>query len=133
MQKVKEQPVLRKDDYEVMLACLRGEAGKGTFDRHNAEELEAELKKAKLVSKKNFPANIVRLNSKVKIKDDVDNKVMELTLVTPEKADIKERRISVMAPIGTALIGFKEGQKVTWQVPSGNKTFIIMEVDNTEE
>ena len=51
-------------------------------------------------------------------------------LVTPDKADIKQRRISVMAPIGTALIGFRQGEKVKWQVPAGKKTFTIMEVIN---
>jgi regulator of nucleoside diphosphate kinase len=55
---------------------------------------------------------------------------MELMLVTPDKADIKERKISIMAPIGTALIGFRQGQKVNWQVPAGKKTFTIMEVIN---
>ena len=55
---------------------------------------------------------------------------MELMLVTPDKADIKEKRISVMAPIGTALIGFRKGQKVKWQVPAGKKTFTILEVIN---
>jgi regulator of nucleoside diphosphate kinase len=55
---------------------------------------------------------------------------MELMIVTPDKADIKKRKISIMAPLGTALIGFRQGQKVNWQVPSGKKTFTIMEVIN---
>jgi len=55
---------------------------------------------------------------------------MELMIVTPDKADIKKRQISIMAPLGTALIGFRQGQKVKWQVPSGKKTFTIMEVIN---
>jgi regulator of nucleoside diphosphate kinase len=131
MQKVKKQLVLRKDDYEILIACLR--SGRSAFDRQNIEDLETELKKAKLVNKENFPSDVVRLNSIVKIKEEDKDKVMELTLVIPEKADIKQRKISVMAPIGTALIGFQQGQKVNWQVPSGNKTFTIMEVINQFE
>ncbi|HEY9364792.1 MAG TPA: GreA/GreB family elongation factor [Chitinophagaceae bacterium] len=130
MQTVKNQLVLREDDYQIMIAHLRGSYARSSFDKRNAEELEAELKKAKLVSKENFPGDVVRLNSIVKIKDDEKDKIMELTLVTPEKANIRERKISVMAPIGTALIGFRKGQKVKWQVPSGEKTFVIMEVTN---
>ena len=99
-------------------------------DRKNAEELRLELKKAKLVSPEKFPADVVRLNSKVKIKEDANDKVLEFMVVTPDKADIKERKISVIAPVGAALIGFRQGQKVKWQVPSGKKTFIIMEVSN---
>ncbi len=131
MQNVKKQLVLRKDDYEILISCLR--SGRSAFDQHNIEDLETELKRAKLVNKEDFPTDVVRLNSRVKIKEENKDKVMELTLVTPEKADIKERKISIMAPIGTALIGFQQGEKVSWQVPSGNKTFTIMEVINQFE
>ena len=58
---------------------------------------------------------------------------MELTIVTPDRANIKEKKISIMAPIGTALIGFRQGQKVKWKVPSGNKMFTILEVSNDYE
>ncbi len=57
---------------------------------------------------------------------------MEFMLVTPDKADIKDKKISVMAPIGTALIGFREGQQVKWRVPAGHKTFTIVEVINNQ-
>ena len=132
MRKEKSSLVLRKDDYEIMIAYLRGGKRTTMFDRKNAEELETELKKAKLVSKEEFPNDVVRLNSKVKIKDTERNTIMELMLVTPDEADIKQRKISVMAPIGTALIGFRKGQEVRWQVPAGKKTFTIMEVTNME-
>jgi regulator of nucleoside diphosphate kinase len=130
MQRSRNSLVLRKDDYEIIRSYLRSSYLKHSFDRKNAEELKLELKRAKLVSPEKFPADTVRLNSKVKVKDDANDKVMEFILVTPDKADIKERKISVMAPIGAALIGFREGQKVKWQVPAGKKTFTIMEVSN---
>jgi regulator of nucleoside diphosphate kinase len=94
--------------------------------------LHAELKKAKLVNKDDFPIDVVRLNSKVRIKAEDKDEVIELMLVTPDKANIKERRISIMAPIGTALIGFRQGQKVKWQVPAGKRTFTIVEVTNEQ-
>ena len=101
-----------------------------TFDRRNAEELTAELKKATLVNKNNFPEDVVGLNSKVRIKAEGKSEEMELMIVTPDRANIKEKKISIMAPIGTALIGFRQGQKVKWKVPSGNKMFTILEVSN---
>jgi regulator of nucleoside diphosphate kinase len=119
-----------KDDYNLLKAYLNNRSGKTTFDRQNAEDLFAELKKAKLVSKYEFPADVVRLNSTVRIKPEDKDHVMELTIVTPDRADIKERKISIMSPIGTALIGFRQGQNVKWQVPSGRKTFTILEVNN---
>ena len=130
MQKINSQLVLRKDDYKLLISYLNGGYSKVAFDRRNAEGLQAELKRAKLVNKDDFPEDVVRLNSKVRIKAEDKDEVMELMLVTPDKADIKEKRISIMAPIGTALIGFRQGQKVKWQVPAGKRTFTILEVIN---
>jgi regulator of nucleoside diphosphate kinase len=121
MKKINNQLVVMKDDYNLLKTYLNNRSGKTTFDRQNAEDLLAELKKAKLVSKDEFPANVVRLNSTVRIKPEDKDYVMELMIVTPDKADIKERKISIMSPIGTALIGFRQGENVKWQVPSGKK------------
>ena len=119
-----------KDDYNLLVTYLNNRTGRTTFDRRNAEDLFAELKKAKLVSKDEFPSDVVRLNSTVRIKPADKDQVMELMIVLPDKADIKERKISIMSPVGTALIGFRQGENVKWQVPSGKKTFTILEVNN---
>ena len=100
--------------------------------RREIARLKTELKNARLVNKDDFPLDVVRLNSMVRIKAEGKDKIMDLMLVTPDKADIKENRISVMAPIGTALIGFRKGQKVKWKVPAGERTFTIMEVINNQ-
>ena len=128
-----KQLVLRDDDYSFLVSYLNSRQYSTNIDRNNAEELQAELKKAKLVNKENFPMDVVRLNSRVKIKSEGKDDVMELMLVTPDKANIKERKISIMAPIGTALIGFRQGQKVNWKVPAGKKTFTILEVINHKD
>jgi len=130
MKKINNQLVLLKEDHKLLISYLNGGYGKTAFDRRNAEDLHAELKKAKLVNKDDFPVDVVRLNSIVRITAEGKDEVMELMLVTPDKADIKERKISIMSSIGTALIGFRQGQKVSWQVPAGNKTFTILEVIN---
>ena len=122
-----------KEDYKLLKTYLNNRSGKTTFDRQNAEDLFTELKKAKLVSKDEFPADVVRLNSTVRIKPEDKDYVMELMIVTPDKADVKERKISIMSPIGNALIGFRQGRNVKWQVPSGKKTFTILEVNNGKE
>jgi regulator of nucleoside diphosphate kinase len=133
MKKIKDQLVLTKDDYKLLISYLKGRRDKTTFDRRNAEELQTELKRAKLVNTDDFPLDVVKLNSRVKIKAESTGKVMELKLVTPDRADIKRNQISIMAPIGTALIGFRQGQKVKWQVPAGKTTFTILEVINTND
>ena len=121
---------MQKDDFQTIMTYLKQGLARNTFSRRDVEELEAELKRAKLVNKDEFPQDAVRLNSTVTIKDEQNPMLMELTVVTPEKADIKQKRISIMSPIGTALIGFRKGEKVSWRVPAGKKTFTILEVTN---
>ncbi|AXY76443.1 transcription elongation factor GreAB [Paraflavitalea soli] len=130
MQKINNQLVLRLDDYKLLTAYLNTWYGNTLVERKSAQDLQAELKRAKLVDKDEFPADAVRLNSKVKIKAEGREDILELVLVMPDKADMKMRKVSVVAPVGAALIGFREGQQVSWQVPAGKKTFTILEVVN---
>lgn len=130
MQKLNNQLVLRLDDYKLLTSYLNSWNGNTIIERSSVQELQAELKRAKLVDKDEFPADAVGLNSKVKIKAEGREEVMELMLVMPDKADIKKKKVSVVAPVGAALIGFRQGQKVSWQVPAGKKTFTILEVVN---
>ena len=130
MQKIKGRLMLAKEDYDIIMSYLRRGLRTITFNRRDAEELEGELKRAKVVAKEKLPDDVVRLNSTVTIKEEKENKVMEVMVVVPEKADIRQKKISIMSPIGTALIGFAKGHQVKWKVPAGNKTFTIMEVQN---
>ncbi|MBN9383335.1 MAG: GreA/GreB family elongation factor [Chitinophagaceae bacterium] len=130
MQQIKDPLILRKDDYQVLVSFLKDGRYARRIDARNITDLESELRKATLVNKDEFPDDVVRLNSKIKIKESGKENVMELILVTPDKADIKERKISVLAPIGTAVIGFKKGKTIIWEVPGGEKRFTIMEVTN---
>lgn len=122
--------MIAKEDYEIIMACIKRGLSTITFNKREAQELEMELKKAKLVHSHELPEDVVRLNSTVTIKEEKENRTIELTVVTPEKANIRERLISIMSPVGTALIGFRKGQQVKWKVPAGKKTFTIMNVQN---
>ena len=123
----KNRLMLTKDDHaKIMSYVKRGYPG--TFNRNDAQGLELELKKAKIVNAEELPRDVVRLDSTVIIKEEKENKLMQLMVVLPEKADIRNKKISIMSPIGTALIGFRKGEKVKWKVPAGTKTFMIMDV-----
>ena len=130
MKQTSNSIILRQDDYEALIAYLKNDRYATTWDAQNVRDLKAELRKAMLVSKDRFPEDVIRLNSRIKIKDAGKNNVMELILVMPDKADLRQKKISVMAPVGTALIGFRKGQKVSWHVPAGKRTFHIMDVIN---
>jgi regulator of nucleoside diphosphate kinase len=125
--------IITNEDYETLTPYMKGFMPVNGFDKNNTALLREELMKATLVKKDELPPGVVRLNSRVIIKDESKNKLIELTLVVPEKADIKARRISVFAPLGTALIGYSEGENVKWEVPAGKKSFIIMKVYNQSD
>ena len=110
------------------MSCLKKGLNRNSFNRKDSEELETEIKKARLVKSEELPTDAVRLNSTVTIKDEKDAKIIQVIVVTPDKANIKQKKISIMSPIGRALIGFRKGQKIRWEVPAGKKTFTILDV-----
>jgi len=102
-------------------------------DRNDEMSLAHELKRAVVVKKESFPKDGVRLNSKVSILDLDTQKVLEFTIVLSEYADIKQNKISVLTPMGAALIGFRKSDEVRWKVPAGLKRFRILDVVNKSE
>jgi regulator of nucleoside diphosphate kinase len=91
------------------------------LDRGNkyVENLEMELSRGQLLAPTDVPPDIVTMNSAVCLKDlDTDEKI-SVTLVFPRDADITQSKISVLAPIGTAMLGYRIGDIFTWEVPDG--------------
>ena len=66
-----------------------------------------------------MPADVVTMNSTVQLRDLHTNEVDTYTLVYPDCADIANHRLSVLAPIGTAILGYRVGDIIRWQVPAG--------------
>jgi regulator of nucleoside diphosphate kinase len=130
MKRTKNKLYLTTDDFQILNSYLRGVTSVMNFDQANAGLLKEELKKAIIVKNDKLPENVIRLNSRVVVKEHSADRLIELELVIPEKANISEKKISVFAPLGTALIGFSQGQKVIWDLPAGTKTFTIVHVDN---
>ena len=128
----KSKVILLKEDYDLLNAYFQsGRPMPVVNEKQSFKSLSEELSKATVLAKNKFPADVIRLNSTAIIKDTDTNRVITVTIVMPEHADVKINKVSVLAPVGTALIGFKKGQQVEWQVPSGAKNFIIMEVYNS--
>ncbi len=90
--------------------------------------LTHELNRAKVVQEEKLSPDTVRLNSKVRVKEAESKRVLDFTIVMPDRADIKENRISVLTPMGSALIGLKKGDKLEWKMPAGMKKLEILEV-----
>ncbi len=130
MKKKSSELMISASDYDILNNYIRKHS-EVKSDRVFVEMLQKELKQARVVEDKELPANVVRLNSKVKIQEGTQGKPVEVKVVLPEHADIRSRFISIFAPLATALFGYKEGATVTWQVPAGKKAFKILEVCNS--
>ncbi|MCF6156589.1 MAG: nucleoside diphosphate kinase regulator [Candidatus Brocadia sp.] len=100
----------------------------GGHDRKDLESLAEELEKAVVVSPKNVPADVVTMNSKVVLRDLDTSEEVTYVLVFPRDANIDAGAISVLAPVGTAILGYAKGDIVEWPVPSGVRRIRIEDV-----
>ena len=91
-------------------------------------KLEGELDRANIVDPKEIPMDAITMRSKVRLKDLESRKKMIYSLVFPNEADVDEGRISVLAPVGTAMIGYRVGDIIEWEVPSGLRRLKVEEV-----
>ncbi|MFP2904836.1 nucleoside diphosphate kinase regulator [Pyxidicoccus sp. 3LFB2] len=84
-----------------------------------AEVLELELSRASVVASETVPPTVVTMNSTVIFEDEETGEQRKVTLVYPRDARSEEGRISVLAPMGSALIGLSVGQSISWPMPGG--------------
>ncbi|HOU57544.1 MAG TPA: nucleoside diphosphate kinase regulator [Smithellaceae bacterium] len=85
----------------------------------NLDLLEKELYRAVLVDPQQIPHDVITMNSKVIITDTESGEKTTYTLVFPSAANISENKLSIMAPLGMALLGYRTGDIIEWPVPSG--------------
>ncbi len=96
--------------------------------RNDLAGLAGELSKAKVVPPEKVPADIVTMNSKVVLRDIDSGEEMNYVLVFPKDANIDGGAISVLAPIGTAILGYAKGDVIEWPVPSGVRRIRIEDI-----
>ncbi|MFW6113514.1 MAG: nucleoside diphosphate kinase regulator [Actinomycetota bacterium] len=97
-------------------------------DKDYLRNLEEELDRAKVVDAADIPSEVITMNSRVRLKDLATEDEIVLSLAFPQDADIDEGRISVLAPIGTGMIGCKVGDVIEWDVPAGVRKLEIIEI-----
>ena len=97
-------------------------------NREYLDRLEEELDRAEVVQQKNIPADVITMRSTVRLKDLATGEGMIYRLVFPTEANYDEGQISVLAPIGTAMLGYRRGDVIEWEVPSGVRRLSVEEV-----
>ncbi|PWT83425.1 MAG: nucleoside diphosphate kinase regulator [Acidobacteria bacterium] len=100
----------------------------GVEDREYLDKLEHELERATIVEANAIPADVITMGSKVRLRDLVSGEANIYSLVFPRDADFNQGKISVLAPIGTAILGYRKGDTIEWQVPSGLRRLKVDDV-----
>ena len=125
MKKEKNPVLMIEDDFRRLRRLSQGNTV------HRETSLAHELDRAIILSKSAFPRHAVRLNSFVSVLDVHSDTVLEFTIVMPEEANQQEKKLSVLSPMGTALIGFRKKEEIRWKFPGGYKRLKILDVQNS--
>lgn len=126
---LKPRIVLAEDDHRKLIALALAGSGH-TSDA--ADDLLYEIERARVVPSGKLHDDVVRMGSRLSYRPD-NGAERTVTLVYPADADIAEGRISVLTPVGTALIGLSVGQSITWEARDGKKhvlTVLSVEPDS---
>ena len=124
--------VVTQPDLERLRAILGSRSG-SQHDREHLLDLREELDQARIVGEEEVSADVVTLQSKVRVRDRETGTPTDYTLVSPAHADVRSGHVSVLAPLGTALLGYREGDEVEWQMPGGVRRLRIERVRQPQQ
>jgi regulator of nucleoside diphosphate kinase len=114
-------------DFSRLQQCFT--AARDAMDERVVDALEDELARAQVIAPDKAPPTLVTMNSRVVFESVLAGKRREVTLVYPQDAEASQGRISVMSPVGAALLGLSVGQEIDWELPNGRTArFRIAEV-----
>lgn len=124
-----EQLIITKKEYDLLANHLKLSANLSAF---NKKKLNEELKTAKIVKKDELPDDVIIIDSQITIQDINSGQEFHFKLVVPEEANMRVHKLSVLAPIGIALLGYTTDAVVDWEMPDGVKKFKVMHVTRKE-
>jgi regulator of nucleoside diphosphate kinase len=102
-------------------------------DQDHLEELGEELERARIAESNEVPVDVITIHTRIQVLDLISGERRELTLVLPRESDAGAGRISVLAPLGIALLGYRVGDEVEWQMPGGLRRLRIERVLQPED
>jgi regulator of nucleoside diphosphate kinase len=112
---VQDPPIVLDAAYSDTLEALAAGAMRGAI----GDRLMREVARATVLPSEEMPADVVNIGSEVRFRDEVTGREQTVTLVLPPDADIGRGRISVLTPIGAALIGLANGASIGWETREG--------------
>ena len=120
--------VVTEGDARRLRGLLARQNEASTRDQAHLRMLKSELERARVVLSEEAPMDVVTMHSQVRVLDLETGEQSNYTLVFPVEADVSAKRISVLAPLGTALLGFREGDTLEWMMPGGMRRLRIERV-----
>jgi regulator of nucleoside diphosphate kinase len=92
------------------------------------KRLQKELERAAVVTPQEIPGDVITMNSTVCLEDMASGDEEIYTLVFPEDADLAQGKISILAPIGTGMLGYRVGDVFEWDVPAGKRQLLVKRI-----
>ena len=120
--------IMNAADHEELWCAIAAAGRLNERSKAEVSALRSELERAEIVGPDKIPADVITMNSRAELLDLDTNERMEFTLVFPADADVEEGRISVLAPLGTAMLGYRVGNEFEWVVPYGRRRLKVTAV-----
>jgi regulator of nucleoside diphosphate kinase len=124
---------IEKKDFVYLKSILKVAGFDNNLEtRSSLKKLETELKTAIVLDEEDMPKDVIRFNSKIGLTVDGNRKI-EMQLVKPALKDLEANKISILTPMGSALIGYAQEDQLMWQFPNGLKRLTILKVEQEQE
>lgn len=124
---MRDRIYITDNDCERLRGLIAGRRGANPVDHQYLDMLEQELDRAEVVEPEAIPHDVVTMNSEVRLKDLDSGEIRVYRLIFPTQYRT-ENSISVLAPVGTAMLGYRVGSVIEWRVPKGIRRLEVLEV-----
>ena len=125
----KHNIIMTAVDHEELTYAIAAAGKLSERGRAETNALEAEIARAKIVDTSDLPPDVITMNSRAELLELDTGERMEFTLVFPIDADIDVGKISVLAPLGTAMLGYRVGDEFEWPIPYGLRRLKVTHID----
>ena len=122
------KPILTKSDFNTIKELILNTPSH--LITKEISLLAKEIELAKKVPDAKIDPQVIRINSHFEVQDTASGKLLNFQLTLPKFGNLAEKKLSVLSPLGVALIGFQEGMEIEWNLPGGLKKFKILSVNS---
>ena len=115
-------------DLERLLKLLHAAGSTQYRGSEYLKRLQSELERAIVVAPRDIPGDVITMNSTVALEDTATGEEEVYTLVFPEDADLTQGKLSILAPVGTGMLGYRVGDVFEWDVPAGKRRLLVKKI-----